>query len=77
MSDLFDRLDGLRHVAFDAAVELDRLQRELAEARGLLASAVDVVAACHDCIRFEAPGLHAKIDAFLAATAPPAPRPES
>ena len=54
-----------------------RLERELAEARELLASAVDTVEACHDCIRIEAPGLHAKIDAFLAATAPPAPRPES
>jgi hypothetical protein len=60
--------DKTREIQTAAQVRVLMLRERLEEARELLASAVDVVAACHDCIRIEAPGLHAKIGAFLAAT---------
>jgi len=45
----------------DKDAEIERLTRELAEARDLLS------------LVYASPDLNAKIDAFLAATAPPAP----
>jgi hypothetical protein len=63
--------DDVHNQASDNSVlrqrlDIASLRARLAEAERLLLEAVDIVESCHDCIRMNAPALHARINTYLS-----------
>jgi hypothetical protein len=57
---------GHVYVTNEKYAELSGSSQRLAEAERLLLEAVDIVESCHDCIRMNAPALHARINTYLS-----------